>query len=208
VPGQVYNSNFYTIASRLKECGVNVVSNGILGDDKSIIESTITEIINKVDFIITTGGVSVGEKDLMMEIMDNLGAEKIFWRINLKPGSPVLFSVLADKPVISLSGNPLAASVTFDLLLSPFLKEITRNNSLELKTLPAVLQNDFDKESPIRRALRGHFVQDENGKVFVRIVDLEQSPGNLKVVLDSNCYIDIEKGCSGLKQGELVQIII
>ena len=184
------------------------VSNGILGDDKSIIESTITEIINKVDFIITTGGVSVGEKDLMMEIMDNLGAEKIFWRINLKPGSPVLFSVLADKPVISLSGNPLAASVTFDLLLSPFLKEITRNNSLELKTLPAVLQNDFDKESPIRRALRGHFVQDENGKVFVRIVDLEQSPGNLKVVLDSNCYIDIEKGCSGLKQGELVQIII
>lgn len=208
VPGQVYNSNFYTIASRLKECGVNVVSNGILGDDKSIIESTITEVINKVDFIITTGGVSVGEKDLMMEIMDNLGAEKIFWRINLKPGSPVLFSVLADKPVISLSGNPLAASVTFDLLLSPFLKEITRNNSLELKTLPAVLQNDFDKESPIRRALRGHFVQDENGKVFVRIVDLEQSPGNLKVVLDSNCYIDIEKGCSGLKQGELVQIII
>ncbi len=106
-------------------------------------------MIDEVDFIITTGGVSVGEKDLMMEIMENLGAEIIFWRINIKPGSPVLFSVLAGKPVISLSGNPpLAASVTFDLLLYPFLREITCNKSLELKTMQAILQNDFHKKKP------------------------------------------------------------
>lgn len=206
-PGQVYNSNYYTIAYRLRECGVDVAPNISLGDDHRVIEKTITDMIDEVDFIITTGGVSVGEKDLMMEIMENLGAEIIFWRINIKPGSPVLFSVLAGKPVISLSGNPLAASVTFDLLLYPFLREITCNKSLELKTMQAILQNDFHKKSPIRRALRGQLARDENGKAVVKIIDMEQSPGNLRSVLNSNCYIDIEKGCPGLKRGERVNII-
>ncbi len=207
-PGKIYNSNFYTIACRLKECGVNVVPTGILGDDKSLVQKTIMEIVNKVDFIITTGGVSVGEKDLMKEVMDNLGAEMIFWKVNIKPGSPALFSVLSGKPVISLSGNPLAASVSFDLLLYPFLTEITRNKSLELKNLQAVLQNDFNKKSPVRRALRGQLAQDENGNAVVKIIDLEQSPGNLKSALNSDCYIDVKKGCSGLKRGEMVRIII
>lgn len=207
-PGKIYNSNYYTIAYRLKELGVDVAPNMMLGDDRRIIEKGITDMIDKVDFIITTGGVSVGEKDLLMEVMANLGAEIIFWRINIKPGSPVVFSVLAGKPVICLSGNPLAASVTFDLLLNPFLKKITHNESLALKTMRAVLQDDFKKKSPVRRMLRGQFAQKEDGEAVVKITATDQSPGNLGTVLNSNCYIDVEKGCPGLKRGERVNIII
>ncbi len=74
--------------------------------------------------------------------------------------------------------------------------------------MQAILQNDFHKKSPIRRALRGQLARDENGKAVVKIIDMEQSPGNLRSVLNSNCYIDIEKGCPGLKRGgERVNII-
>ncbi len=71
--GQVYNSNYYTIAYRLRECGVDVAPNMSLGDDHRVIEKTITDMIDEVDFDYYYGGVSVGEKDLMMEIMENLG---------------------------------------------------------------------------------------------------------------------------------------
>lgn len=206
-PGRVYSSNCYAIACRLKEYGVEVISTGMVSDDREAIASAVTAVAEKVDFVVTTGGVSVGEKDLLKEVMKNLGAEMVFWRVNIKPGSPALFSVLKGKPVISLSGNPLAASVTFELLLGPLIKKITGNSALELTTLQAVLQSDFNKKSPVRRALRGQLTQDDSGRVLVTIIDPEQSPGNLQVVLESNCYIDIAAGCSGLKQGELVPVI-
>lgn len=206
--GQVYDSNFYTIACRLRECGVEVLPGISLGDDRQVIADTIAEMVDRVDFIVSTGGVSVGEKDYMMGVMEALGAEKIFWRVNIKPGSPALFTVLKGKPVISLSGNPLAASVTLDLLLFPFLRSITHNHALKMKSMRAILQNDFEKSSPIRRFLRGQFTQKENGEAEVRIIEAEQSPGSLKSVLGTNCYIDIEKGSSGLKRGEQVKIII
>ena len=205
-PGQVYSSNCYTMACRLKECGVEVLSTGIVGDDRGDIERAVAKVIDRVDFVVTTGGASVGEKDLIMETMGNMGAEIIFWKIKIKPGSPALFSVLKGKPVVSLSGNPFAAAATFELLLPPFLEKITGNSSLRLKTMRAVLQNDFNKKSPIRRALRGRFVQDDSGKALVQIADRDQSPGNLQVALDSNCFIDIQKGSAGLKRGEMVQI--
>ncbi len=207
-PGKVYNGNYYAITCRLKECGINVVPTTILGDDRRIIEECIAGMIEKVDFIITTGGVSVGEKDLILETMSRLGAEKVFWKVNMKPGSPALFCILKGKPVISLSGNPLAAAVTFDLLLYPFLVKITGKKSLEFKTTRAILQNDFNKASPIRRMIRGLFSLSEDGEAVVEIRDWEQSPGNLKSMLSGNCYIDVEKGSPGLKRGEPVKIII
>lgn len=207
-PGQIYNSNFYTIACRLKECGIDVVSTGILGDDRGAIAKAIKEIVNKVDFIVTTGGVSVGKKDVLKEVMNHLGAEMIFWKVNLKPGSPALFSVLSGKPVISLSGNPLAASVSFDMLLYPFLKEMTHKQSLERKKLRAVLQNDFPKKSRVRRMLRGRLRKDKDGQAVVEIIDGKQSPGNLTGTLNTNCYIDVKKGNPGLKKGEVVEVIV
>lgn len=207
-PGQIYGSNFYTIACRLKECGAEVLSTGIIGDDGAAIGSALAGIAGGVDFIVTTGGVSVGEKDLMAGIMKELGAEIVFWGVAIKPGSPALFSVLAGKPVISLSGNPLASSVTFELLLPTFLQKVTGNRRLGVKTLPAKLQNDFNKKSPVRRALRGKFWRDHEGKAVVEIIDHRQSPGNLKVFLESNCYIDVKKGSAGLKRGEMVPIMV
>ncbi|NLA10509.1 MAG: molybdopterin molybdotransferase MoeA [Firmicutes bacterium] len=207
-PGRVYSSNYYTIACRLRECGVTVLPTGILPDEREAIAGAIAAAAEKADFIVTTGGVSVGEKDLLKEVLENLGAEMVFWKVNIKPGSPALFSVLEGIPVISLSGNPLAASVTFELLLCPLIKKITGSSAPGRTTLQAVLQSDFNKKSPVRRALRGRLTQDDSGRALVTIIDPEQSPGNLQVVLESNCYIDIATGCSGLKRGELVPVII
>ena len=205
-PGQIYSSNYYTITCRLKECGVELLPAGIVGDSCSAIEKAVASVIDRVDFLVTTGGVSVGDKDLIMEAMSNLGAEIVFWKVKIKPGSPALFSVLKEKPVISLSGNPFASTTAFELLLPPFLAKITGNEALKLRRMQAVLQDDFTKKSPLRRALRGSFMQDGSGRALVKIVDQAQSPGDLKVALGGNCYIDIQEGSTGLKQGELVQI--
>ncbi len=207
-PGQIYGSNLYTIACRLKECGVNVLSTGILRDDSAAIGNAVAEAAGRADFIVTTGGVSAGEKDLMAAVMKGLGAEIVFRGVKIRPGSAVLFSVFGGKPVISLSGNPLASAVTFELLLPSFLQKITGNRSLERRTMQAVLQNDFDKKSPVRRALRGKFWRDCEGKAVVEIIDHMHSSGNLTVALKSNCYVDVEKGSTGLKRGEMVRIIV
>ena len=86
--------------------------------------------VGTVDMIITTGAVSVGKKDIMHEALKELGAERIFWRIEMKPGMPTLFSVYKDTPILSLSGNPFGAVVSADVLIRPMVQKMTQDPGL------------------------------------------------------------------------------
>ncbi len=121
-PGKIYDSNLYSLSARIEELGYHVLSMEHVGDNILKIGEAIEKAFEKSDIVFTTGGASVGEKDLMQKVAESIGFEKLFWKIKIKPGSAVVCSKREEKILISLSGNPNAALTTFELLGKPVLK--------------------------------------------------------------------------------------
>lgn len=206
-PGKIYDSNLYSLSGRIEELGYNVLSMEHVGDNIIKIGKAIEKAFEKSDIVFTTGGASVGEKDLMQKVSESIGFERLFWKIKIKPGSAVVCSKKEEKILISLSGNPNAALTTFELLGKPVLKKLEgKEENINIKREKGVLMDSFNKKSPQRRFLRGNVIYDEKGaKVY--ITQIKSGNGILSSLLNANCLIEIEKGNEGLNRGEVVNII-
>ena len=204
--GTIYKSNKYSILSRIKELGYEAKYIAHINDNFHEIGSYIEEISNEVDLIITTGGVSVGEKDLLKDAIDTTSGEKLFWKITIKPGSAVLCSRVNKSIVISLSGNPTAALTTFELLVKPTLEKLSGYQEIKINREKAILSKDIKKKSPQRRFIRG-YVEVNNCKQYVHITQTKSGNGILSSAINSNCIIEIETNNDGKNQGDLVDII-
>lgn len=206
-PGKIYDSNLYTLSARIEELGYNVLSMEHVGDNILKIGEAIEKAFEKSDIVFTTGGASVGEKDLMQKVAESIGFEKLFWKIKIKPGSAVICSKKEEKILISLSGNPNAALTTFELLGKPVLKKLEgEEENINIKREKGILMDSFNKKSPQRRFLRGNVIYDEKGaKVY--ITQIKSGNGILSSLLNANCLIEVEKGNEGLNRGEVVNII-
>ena len=206
-PGKIYDSNLYSLSARIEELGYNVLSMEHVGDNILKIGEAIEKAFEKSDIVFTTGGASVGEKDLMQKVSESIGFERLFWKIKIKPGSAVVCSKRQEKILISLSGNPNAALTTFELLGKPVLKKLEgEEENINIKREKGVLMDSFNKKSPQRRFLRGNIIYDEKGaKVY--ITQIKSGNGILSSLLNANCLIEIEKGNEGLNRGEVVNII-
>jgi len=191
--GKIYNSNLFLLAARLIELGFTPKILGNLPDNAKIAAKKISE--ENFDFLITTGGVSVGKKDIMHEVVKILG-EKLFWRIDIKPGAPVIGWKTENFLGIALSGNPFAAFTTFELICRPILQNIS------LTRTTGILQNNFPKKSFCRRFVRGFF---ENKKIFL---PENHASGNLFSAANCNCLVDIPAGSDELKIGDEVEVIL
>ena len=206
MPGKIFNSNKYSIISRIKELGYDIQYTTHVKDIENQIEECINSISNNIDIIITTGGVSVGEKDLLNEAIDNINGKRLFWKVKIKPGSAVLCSKVNNALVISLSGNPTAALTAFELFVKTSLEKMCGYEKLEVKREKAILCDNFNKKSPQRRFIRGRVVIEE-GKQMVYITQIKSGNGILSSNLNSNCMIEVQGGNEGLKVGEIVDII-
>ncbi|HFE9700475.1 TPA: gephyrin-like molybdotransferase Glp [Clostridium perfringens] len=206
-PGKIYDSNLYSLSGRIEELGYNVLSMEHVGDNILKIGEAIEKAFEKSDIVFTTGGASVGEKDLMQKVSESIGFKKLFWKIKIKPGSAVVCSKKEEKILISLSGNPNAALTTFELLGKSVLKKLEgEEENINIKREKGVLMDSFNKKSPQRRFLRGNVIYDEKGaKVY--ITQIKSGNGILSSLLNANCLIEIEKGNEGLNKGEVVNII-
>lgn len=206
-PGKIYDSNLYSLSARIEELGYHVLSMEHVGDNILKIGEAIEKAFEKSDIVFTTGGASVGEKDLMQKVAESIGFEKLFWKIKIKPGSAVVCSKREEKILISLSGNPNAALTTFELLGKPVLKKLEgEEENINIKREKGILMDSFNKKSPQRRFLRGNVIYDEKGaKVY--ITQIKSGNGILSSLLNANCLIEVEKGNEGLNRGEVVNII-
>lgn len=205
--GKIYDSNLYSLSGRIEELGYHVLSMEHVGDNILKIGEAIEKAFEKSDIVFTTGGASVGEKDLMQKVAESIGFEKLFWKIKIKPGSAVVCSKREEKILISLSGNPNAALTTFELLGKPVLKKLEgEEENINIKREKGILMDSFNKKSPQRRFLRGNVIYDEKGaKVY--ITQIKSGNGILSSLLNANCLIEIEKGNEGLNKDEVVNII-
>lgn len=119
-PGQIFNSNRYTLIGCLQRLGQQVIDAGILEDDPDATRKRLQSLAGRADVIITSGGVSVGEADFLGETLRDHG-ELTMWKLAIKPGKPFTLARFAGTPVLGLPGNPAAVLVTFLLLVRPYL---------------------------------------------------------------------------------------
>ena len=185
-PGKIYDSNLTYISLRLRELGIEPAFGRHAADDPELVAQIIRERSQKDSLIITTGGVSVGQKDIMHDVVKILGARQLFWKVKVKPGTPTLAFTYNNCLVICLSGNPYGAVANFELMVRPVLAKLTGNPSLEMSKTRACVQNDIKKIGGMRRFLRAYY---ENGKVWIN--GHNQSSGALSAMLDTNCLVEI-----------------
>lgn len=207
-PGKIYNSNLYLLAARLKEMGFEAEILGALPDDAEEVARALVSSAEPPDLVLTTGGVSVGKKDIMHDVIKELNAERLFWRVLMKPGAPAIgytFSAVGDSrrtPGIALSGNPFAASATFELLVRPVLAKLTAQDVLLPRRRRAVLRDGFSKESRGRRFVRAQYAQGE-----VHLPEKHAS-GVLFSAVGCNALVDIPAGSPPLAAGAEVDVIL
>ena len=196
-PGKIYDSNLLMIYARLCEFGITPILAKHLSDDPVKAAQAIKDSCISADIVVTTGGVSVGDKDIFHEVLPILGAKRLFWRVNLKPGTPAMFAIYEGKPMFHLSGNPFAAATTFELLVRPYIAKESRDETLYTKVKKVILEDDFIKVSKSRRFIRGKV---EDGKVSVPPAT-RHSSGMLASMTGCNCLIDIPAGSKELHKG-------
>ena len=202
-PGKIYNSNLYLLAGRLKELGAEVTVVGSVPDDVERAAEVIASYADKVDVFLTSGGVSVGKKDIMHGVVPALGAERLFWRVCMKPGAPAIAYTCGRLLGIALSGNPFAAFATFELMAKPALLRIAGQTDVMPARRRAVLADAFPKECLGRRFLRARMEADGR----VSLPDQHES-GSLFSAAGCDAFVDVPAGTKPLAAGTEVEVVI
>lgn len=201
-PAKIYDANGAYLAARLQQMGADVVETCLLGDDRQRIAQALTDALEQADIVLSTGGVSVGEMDLMERAILDIGAEILFHGVDIKPGMPTMAAVKGEKLIVALSGNPFAATVALELLARPALAAMSGEPAPHLQRETATAASAFAKASPTRRFLRGRL--DEDG--LVHIPDA-QANGQMRSMIGCNCLLDIPGGSGSIRPGDRLQVI-
>ncbi len=196
-PGKIYSSTTFTLKSVLENSGVEVVEQKNCSDDEKTITSEIEKMTKNCDVLITTGGVSVGEKDLLEKSINEIG-EVLFHGVYMKPGTPVMASKVNDKIVISCSGSPFAAFCNFEVLFWDLYNEFYGLNVKKFERGEIV--KGYMKPSKLPRYVRC-FVK--NSKIT--IYDKHKN-SMLKDLTDCNALLIQEQNCE-LKENTTVDYI-
>ena len=144
---EIYASNTNILMSLIQDCGHIPVNLGIAKDSKTSIMERMTQAQQDCDVILTSGGVSVGKYDLVQQVLQDMGMELDFWKVRMKPGKPIVFGMLHQKPFFGLPGNPVSCTVVFLTLLRPWLLKNLGNSpqNLFLPQIRAILDEDLQK---------------------------------------------------------------
>ena len=168
-PGQIVNSNAYTLAAAVREAGGVPVPLAIARDTLEEIRAALAEAVRH-DVVLSTGGVSVGDFDFVKQAMDELGMHRLFWQVAQRPGKPLTFGLLRERPYFGLPGNPVSALVCFYLYVRPALRRMTGHEKLFLPVLSATLGEDISKAKGLTEFVRcrithehGHYIAHSTG---------------------------------------------
>ena len=162
---KIYNSSAAAICAWLQEHSLEPRYVGIVPDDAERIEEAVSAALDDSDVVLTTGGASVGDFDFALDTAKAVGAESLFWKVNMKPGGAILASVKDDKLLLSLSGNPAAALMGLFVIALPYFNKLCGKAELESERIMLPLKKALPKTSSVKRLLRGH-LELHKGKAF------------------------------------------
>ncbi|MCI5773599.1 MAG: molybdopterin molybdotransferase MoeA [Erysipelotrichaceae bacterium] len=182
---KIYDSTSTYIATSLRQCGITKIDHYCVKDESDNLLQKLAAACKQCDLVITTGGVSVGEKDLLEDTLRMMGAKILFHGVKMKPGSPVMVATLNDSVIVALSGNPFAALATFELICRPCMHALDPAIA-NIKTVKAIMANDYDKVRNHVAYVRGHCA---NG--MVTIPSANHSSGSIRSMIGCNCLVEI-----------------
>ena len=206
-PGKIYDANGIQNAARLRQLGFGVRRRHC-SDDPEEITGQMKELLAECDAVITSGGVSVGQKDYLPAVLEALDADLLFAGVAQKPGSPMLAGTVGGKLVFCLSGNPFAAAATLEQYAIPALLRAAgrcEEGCLLLRTT-CTLTTGFSKPSKVARYLRAKAM---GGSVTIPGEGSAEahSSGSLSAMMGCNCLVELPAGSGPVAPGEEVEVL-
>jgi len=205
-PGKIRNANSYSNAAQVLRYGGVPVLLGIARDDVQELTAKIRRALEeKVDLILTSGGVSVGDFDVVKEVLAAEG-EISFWRVRMKPGKPLAFGHIAGVPLLGLPGNPVSAMVSFELFARPAILKMQGKTRLAKPVVEAVLLDGIEDKDDRRHFLRV-MVEERDGQYYARLTG-DQGSGILSSMVRAQGLAIIPEERRSLRPGERVQVMM
>ena len=209
-PGQVYDSNRYTLHGMLTRLGVEPIDLGVVRDDPAKLEAALREAASCADAIVTSGGVSVGEADFVKQTMARLG-EVLFWKIAMRPGRPMAFGKIdaggKSAAFFGLPGNPVAVMVTFYHFVRGALLTMMGRSEVELPLLRAKSETAMRKKPGRTEYQRGILTRGANSEWSVRLTGAQGS-GILRSMSEANCFVVLGHEQGSVKAGDYVEVML
>jgi molybdopterin molybdotransferase len=203
-------SNNYSLFAAVKAMNMLPVDFGFISDNKELIKEKLKAALDtNLDILITTGGVSVGKYDYLRDVIEETGARVIFWKVNIKPGKPLLFCVYEKKGrsllIFGLPGNPVSALVGFNLFIKRNIYDyfsIKRDD-----TFKAVLSEELHKDDRRKHFVWAYAEYDYEKGVYSVSKSGGQSSGNMAGLSNANCLLIFDEEKDTLHKGEVVECI-
>lgn len=206
VPGKIRNSNSHMIAAQIKRAGAEVHYFGKLPDEFETCFTAVKNALNEVDLLVTTGGVSVGDFDYLPAIYEKLGAEVLFNKVAMRPGSVTTVAVHNGKILFGLSGNPSACYVGFELFARPIIRRMLFSDTPHLRREKAILEENFPKANPFTRFVRSA-VTIKEGRLVASPSGLDKS-NIIMSLAGANSLMILPGGTRGFTAGEEVDVLL
>ncbi len=200
LPGKIRDSNRYGMYAQVQNAGGIPIDMGIAPDDEEETERIFRESLAKADALITSGGVSVGEHDIVKNVLTKLGKMN-FWRVAMKPGKPQAYGIIDGKPIFGLPGNPVSSLVVFELFVRPALLKMAGHTDLLRPTFKAILTADVTNKDGRVNYMRA-ILTEQDGQYSAKTTG-PQGSGILHSLVLANGLITIPSGAT-LHAGETV----
>ena len=202
---QIRNSNSYSLAAQARNLNAEVEIIGIIKDTKDDISSAIRRGLQK-DILILSGGVSMGEYDLVSDVMKDLGIHIYFEKVALRPGKPVIFGRKDKTLIFALPGNPVASFVTFELFVYPAIRKMMGLTDIHRTTVRAALETEIIVKRR-RREYRPAFIRLQNNSWIVSPVEWHGS-ADLLATTRANCLMVVREDVERFIAGQLIDVIL
>jgi molybdopterin molybdotransferase len=203
-PGKIRNSNSYLLEAAVRKAGAEAHRLGVARDTVESLREKFTEAIT-YDLILTSGGVSVGDFDLVKNIMQEQG-QIDFWRINMRPGKPVAFGYISKVPLLGLPGNPVSSAVTFELFGRPVIRKMMGHTRLFKPQVDVVVEDGVSDRATRRHYVRA-YVEWRDGR-FVAHTTGNQGSNILTSLLNANALIIVPEGGFEVHPGDTAKAMM
>ncbi|MBX2823901.1 MAG: molybdenum cofactor guanylyltransferase, partial [Gammaproteobacteria bacterium] len=203
-PGELFDSNRYTLFGMLQRLGVEIIDLGVVRDDAELTREAFKTAAASADVILTSGGVSAGDADFVTQIFHEMG-QVAFWKLAMRPGRPLAFGRIDNALFFGLPGNPVAVMVTFYEFVMPALKALMGARQLETVLVTALSQSELRKSPGRTEYQRGVLGRDSDGNVTVSTTG-KQGAGRLSSMCVADCLIVLPPGQGRVMPGERVEV--
>ncbi len=205
-PGKIYNSNAYSIAAQVQRYGGIPRILGIGADNREALSAMIVQAVD-ADMLLTSGGVSMGDYDIVKEVLAEHGSIG-FWTVNMKPGKPLAFGIMEHQgkkiPHLGFPGNPVSSMVTFEQFARPAILKMLGKTSFAKPTIKAISESRF-RNSDGRRIYSRGIVEKRDGQYYVRSTG-PQGSGILTSMTKANGLVIVPEDTEGVWEGDTVLV--